>query len=228
MYLYVQYEARVKKRGTQRGSGSEGRKFGLHNYSADEVEKLLDVLEEVTPIGANHWEQIGEIFEAWAKDNGYPACETRLIKLKSEKLAAENKGTGNPRCPKPVRRARIIDRTILARIQAETLGDTADRDYDFDPIVDLTNVSLPSTRQGARANRRYPGGAGVKSEQKNVDRDADLVGCVSQVAKAFSALTDAYLGRSSTRIEDVIRHEVRKAVSSSLQEIKVLLKDSTR
>ena len=68
----------------------------------------------------------------------------------------------------------------------------------------------------------------MKSKQKNVDRDADLVGCVSQVAKAFSALTDAYIGRSSTRIEDLIRHEVRKAVSSSLQEIKVLLKDSTK
>ena len=53
-----------RKRGTQRGSGSGGRKFGLHNYSADEVEKLLDILEEVTPIGASHWEQIGEIFEA--------------------------------------------------------------------------------------------------------------------------------------------------------------------
>lgn len=42
-------------------------------------------------------------------------------------------------------------------------------------------------------------------------------GCVSKVAETFSAMSDAYVSRSTTNVVEVVRDEVKKAVSESFR-----------
>ena len=36
----------------------KGRKKGAKNFSATEIEMLLDIVKEILPYGANHWEEV--------------------------------------------------------------------------------------------------------------------------------------------------------------------------
>lgn len=80
-------------------------------------------------------------------------------------------------------------------------------------------VSIISARDG----RRQPGACGVRSVAPRSSNDAALLYCATKVAEKFSAMTDAYIGRSSVSVQDVARKEVKKAMSESMQELKSLI-----
>lgn len=82
------------------------------------------------------------------------------------------------------------------------------------------------TRVGARAERRLPGTGGVLSAGHKATNEDSLIACVTQVANKFVAMSDADVGFSAVRVEDVVRNEVRSAVSEAMAVIKALL-DST-
>jgi hypothetical protein len=65
-------------------------------YTITEMESLLDVIEEVVPIGNPHWEQV------WDKHNTcYPNKEqtAESLRCKFQKMAHKKMPTGDPNCP---------------------------------------------------------------------------------------------------------------------------------
>lgn len=195
-----------------------------------EVNKLLDIIEEVEPIGTNFWAIVGEEYGIWARENEYSERDYTTLKTKFDRLANMNKRTGNPTIPAEVRRAKHIAKAIHARAQAASLGGTGEHADD-----DGSSNFFPTHRRrgiGARADHRDPGAGGVRSTTPRANTDAALLSCVTQVADKFAALSDAYIGRSATRMDEVInnevkrvvRDEVKQAVAESMEEIKDLLR----
>jgi hypothetical protein len=71
-------EPDVKKR--------RGRTLGVANYSADDVDALLDMLEEHLPIGGIAWNNIGDMFSTWAKNNGRPSRAAKSLEAKFKQV----------------------------------------------------------------------------------------------------------------------------------------------
>eukprot|EP00171_Calliarthron_tuberculosum_P001334 IDg1334t1 len=201
-------------RGTAQSHG--GRMAGHKNYTAPELDRLLDIVEEIEPIGANMWASVGEEYAKWATEKEYNQRDSAILKQNFDRLSNVNKRTGDPTCPPKVRRAKRIARAILGRAQSVTLGCASSSD-------DEPNTTCAAGRIGARSDRRAPGAGGVRPVGTRASNDAALLACVTQVTDNFAAMSDAYIGRSSVRVEEVVRDEVRKAIAESMEELKSLL-----
>ena len=73
----------------QRGKpreGGKGRARGAPNYRPREVEILLDLIEDVLPIGAKGWGAIGARFREWATVAEYPARTDRSLEVKYKQV----------------------------------------------------------------------------------------------------------------------------------------------
>lgn len=52
------------------GKKKRGRAAGVVNYNSDDLDGLLDILEELLPIGGKAWNTASDEFCAWAEENG--------------------------------------------------------------------------------------------------------------------------------------------------------------
>ena len=81
------------------------------------------------------------------------------IKQKFDRLANEDKKTGNPNWPPVVRRAKYIARSLVIRAHAISLGFESIQIDEIDDFTDLTNNSeanIPRNTLGARKDSRSP------------------------------------------------------------------------
>ena len=91
-----------KKRKKDIMSG-QGRRTGIGNYMLPETMNLLEVLEDVLPIGSEEWE------EALARHSlNYPGRDKPSIARKFATLHRKQIPTGDPNCPPEVRAAKRI------------------------------------------------------------------------------------------------------------------------
>lgn len=81
-----------------------GRKLGQKNYSGVEIEKLLEKVEDVVPLGSNHWAVAGQRYNDWAVESGAPCRDNSMLKQKFDQLASTNKSNGYPTFPPEVRK----------------------------------------------------------------------------------------------------------------------------
>ena len=84
---------------------------------------MLDIAEDLEPLGANNWSKVAKRFKKWAEVNGRPARDFESLRNKFDKLANAKRKTADPSCPPSVRRAKHISSTIQAKCAAYTLGD---------------------------------------------------------------------------------------------------------
>lgn len=174
-----------RRNSTPRGRGrGGGRQLGHRNYTHAEIEKLFDVIEEVEPIGSNHWAQVWIEYSEWAKENAYSTRDAAMVKQKFDPLANENRPTGDPNCPPSVRRAKRFARAIIGRAQAIALGGTREYDDDLDD-TSSGGGSGASQHVGSRVTGRSSGAAGVRAGTSRVTNEAALVACVSRWRKSF-------------------------------------------
>ena len=95
-----------------------GRKAGAGNYSEDESRNLLQILEELRPIGPDEW------LEACSKHNDkYPGRDVKSIRRKFATWHRRTIPTGDPDCPWYVREAKRIKYLIGEKAE---LGDGED------------------------------------------------------------------------------------------------------
>ena len=92
---------------------------GGRNYSSDEVEVLLEVVERILPLGSNCWDRVACEFNI-ARPRGTDERDGDSLKRKFKALYGVRKPTGDPTIPPQVRRAKLIKRMIDNR------GDTFD------------------------------------------------------------------------------------------------------
>ena len=191
--------------------------MGQKNYTAIEIDMLLDIVAEIEPLGANMWAEVHERYNQWAMAQSYPMRDADMLKQKFDRLANEKKPTGNPRCPAPVRKAKQVARNILSLAQAAALGGILDDDHDSDSTIYLIGASSANARDrlGARPGRRAPGAMGVRSGNRRAQEEATLVECVSHVTQKFSMMADAVASRYVPSIEELVRIEVQSALAPS-------------
>lgn len=63
-----------------------GRSAGTSNYSGEDLESLVAIIEEILPIGSPSWDEIGHRFAAWAAENNRPVRDASALKCKYAKL----------------------------------------------------------------------------------------------------------------------------------------------
>ncbi|KAE9050539.1 hypothetical protein PR003_g2535 [Phytophthora rubi] len=93
-----------------------GRIAGVENYSADDLNALLEYTGEVLPTGASEWENVRRLYKGYAADNGRADRELVSLKKKFQGLLNCKKPTGDARCPASVRDARAIQRRIKENV----------------------------------------------------------------------------------------------------------------
>ena len=99
-------------------------------YTQLEIDKLLDLIEDVLPCGADQWERVGTAFRNHFIGAPKPR-DTDSLKLKFKTLRLHKKPTGDPLCPPDVKRAKRIYRQI--EINSDVIGD---EDEDGDHLED--------------------------------------------------------------------------------------------
>jgi hypothetical protein len=105
-----------------RNSSAAGRAAA---YAPIEIDKLLDLIEEVLPCGADQWERVGSAFRLHFAGAPKPR-DTDSLKLKFKTLRLHKKPTGDPLCPPDVKRAKRIYRAI--EVHSDVIGGEEDDD----------------------------------------------------------------------------------------------------
>jgi hypothetical protein len=63
-----------------------GRAAGVVNYSNEDVDALLDIIEENLPTGGKGWNTVGSKFVVWAEENGRPARTAKSLEAKYKQV----------------------------------------------------------------------------------------------------------------------------------------------
>ena len=89
------------------------------NYSLDEIDSLLDLIEDELPISATLWENIQK-----SHLSRYPEQRRGVdsIKRKFKELYSKRVKTGDPNCPQEVRRAKRLRHQIVESMNASDLN----------------------------------------------------------------------------------------------------------
>ena len=103
-----------------------GRKAGKGNYGKEETQFMLDVLEEILPIGPDEWQQVVD-----KHSEQYPGRDVDSIRRKWSGLHRKKCPTGDPHMPDEVCQAKRIKYKI---------GDKANLE-DGEEEYDLMNES---------------------------------------------------------------------------------------
>ena len=119
------------------------------NYSLEEIDSLLDLIEDELPISATLWENIQK-----SHLSRYPDQRRGVdsIKRKFKELYSKRVKTGDPNCPQEVRRAKRLRHQIVESMNAS----------------DLNTVVAGSEEQGRESGDDL---SSVLGEHDNVDSD---------------------------------------------------------
>jgi hypothetical protein len=61
---------------------------GAANYSTEDIEALLDILEEQLPLGGKAWIAASDDFSKWAEENGWPVRTAKSLELKFKQVCS--------------------------------------------------------------------------------------------------------------------------------------------
>ncbi|EIW51376.1 uncharacterized protein TRAVEDRAFT_41095 [Trametes versicolor FP-101664 SS1] len=114
-----------------------GRQPGASNYTDEDMDALLDLVEVELPIGQNAWQRITDDFNSWARENGRPPRTQKPLKTKYDTLVRTPKPTGSASVPANVERAWEIEEHINEKIHLGVLddGDIADNNEEVNESI---------------------------------------------------------------------------------------------
>jgi len=206
-------------------SGRRGHRAGVQNYSSADVNSLLDIVEEIEPLGANMWAYVAQDFSKWAIANDRPSRDPSSLKSKFDKMVKFRKPTGNPTCPPAIRRAKTIARSLLAKACATDLGGRlsgAESGSDSD-ILDLTGNTeqeLPTQqddryavpRIGSRTNKRRVAASGTQlgmspRKKQSVEQS------IGRIADTMAEISKTIVADEPDAVKATVRAEVQDALT---------------
>ena len=153
----------------------KGGRAGSPNYSAEDIERLLDCVEHYEPLGANEWALVHNMYKEWAESGERPVRDQMSLKSKFDKLANTKKRTGDPSCPSSVRRAKHIARDILKKCSALT----------------ISGESSSESESGDEEGQNKP--------SKQLSKHSS-VGSITEATRSFCDLSEAPTGRKGSGI----------------------------
>ena len=80
------------------------------NYSSEELDNFLDLVDEIFPISATQWDCVAELHLSRYPDKGRSVDS---LKRKFKELHLKRIPTGDPNCPPAVCRAKRLRRAII-------------------------------------------------------------------------------------------------------------------
>jgi hypothetical protein len=111
-------------------------------YHRDEIKAFLDLMEDNLPIGPQEWD---DATEARADRFLFKNRDSQLLRRKFNELVNSKKPTGDPNCPPHIRRAKLIQKRIIAK--SDSGGGSLNNDdlgiVDDNEEIDLQNL-LPA------------------------------------------------------------------------------------
>ncbi|TFY76156.1 hypothetical protein EWM64_g7857 [Hericium alpestre] len=140
--------------GDQDSDGNElrprkrGRRKGVSNYSNDEVNMLLDLVENCLPTGQKGWKVIGHRHREWAIERRLAGRSDKSLENKYKQLLRTTKPTGNAVCPPDVERAHKLESHINDKVSSRELNDSdlTDHAHDTDDS-DVTSDDEPHAKK---------------------------------------------------------------------------------
>ncbi|KAJ7503866.1 hypothetical protein B0H11DRAFT_565212 [Mycena galericulata] len=114
------------------GPRKRGRPAGSANYGADGTKKLLDLVEQLLPVGQKGWKSVEQAYNKWAVPNGKSKRSQSSLENKYKGYLKLKKPTGSGTCPPEVKRAHEIEDLINQRVGTRHLSDSEFGD-DSDP-----------------------------------------------------------------------------------------------
>ncbi|KAI0558167.1 hypothetical protein FGB62_230g05 [Gracilaria domingensis] len=118
----AQAKSTMKKRSKRAKTDEPHSRQGSTNYTANDVDLLLEIVAELEPTGANGWARVAQKFNDDITDADKAFRTAESLKDKFDRLIHVHKPTGDPMCPPFVRRAKQINRDIQAKVVAAVLG----------------------------------------------------------------------------------------------------------
>ena len=97
---------------------------------------MIDLAEEIVPIGKKGWNTVAAQFAEWAKENGHPARTADSIERKFKQVIHMEKPTGQADCPSWLDHAHMIYRLMDEKV---TTQDVDDEDIADDEPIELTD-----------------------------------------------------------------------------------------
>lgn len=182
------------------------------NYSASDVEVLLDTVRDVLPLGANEWATVAERFNNESGAAGTYRDQDSL-KKKFDKLANMKKSTGDPSCPPEVRAAKQIARDIVGRANAGIVGDTSEEDAQSMGTNDGRDSGERNT-VGVFKRKRAEARRGVKRRRLEVN---DMSHQVRRMSDAVTTLVESMAsdggagsgeGDLDARVKEAVREQI--------------------
>lgn len=199
------------------------KRSGAPNYSSENVNVLLNIVEDLEPIGANNWVAVLSKFKDYTKENSRSKRDIDFPRMKFDRLANQKKPTGSNACPPLVRSAKQIARDILGKVNAVSIGDDIDLlgngsggnvDVDTYPGQSGSSGKKPL---GAQSCKQKAGAAGTKQEE---DVDA-FVEHVADMSKATTSLVEKRLNEEERLtipdVQNIVKQETKAFNSSSTQ-----------
>eukprot|EP00730_Choanoeca_flexa_P006874 TRINITY_DN12238_c2_g7_i2.p1 TRINITY_DN12238_c2_g7~~TRINITY_DN12238_c2_g7_i2.p1 ORF type:complete len:321 (+),score=51.27 TRINITY_DN12238_c2_g7_i2:409-1371(+) len=173
------------------------------NYAVEDIEKLLDVVEQVLPVCNSDWQTV---FSRWqsVKDRKTPVRDVGSIRAKYRKLVSSTKRTGDPDMPADVRRAKSIERDIEQKIMATTLS-TVEPEDNHTELERTNTVDVHDEEEIENADSiafKLPEPAPRSPEQEILDHQGEAIATLaspSTVSAKRSKLTAASTVPSSVR-----------------------------
>jgi hypothetical protein len=110
-----------------------GRRAGAQNFSIEDKEYLISLLEEVHPLGPEQWENIVSRYNSeYAKPNERSIRDKEGLRQQWYKMTKVTKPTGDPSCPEYIRRAKRLNREIHNEIAMTGIDDDALTDSELE------------------------------------------------------------------------------------------------
>lgn len=136
-------------------------RIGYPKYTETDTDKLIDIVEEIEPIGNNEWCRVASMFIEYASENHRPLHDAESVKGKLDRLENRKKPKGDTYCPAPVCRVKRIARAIHRKVNAISIGvDTSEKGHDADVTIAI-NESVLGSDVTTGSKRKSPVGATV-------------------------------------------------------------------
>ncbi|KAA8894120.1 hypothetical protein FN846DRAFT_895384 [Sphaerosporella brunnea] len=108
----------TKKARGRRGKPKDARKFTVRDES-----RLLDIVDDVHPIGGDMWERVAARYSKRAEEASRKPRDSKYLKKVFQDLGNCKKPTGDPDRPPNVTQAKQIERDIEAEVGMITVND---------------------------------------------------------------------------------------------------------
>jgi len=187
-----------------------GRQSQVQNYSAKDIDTLLNFVERDLPINSDDWQRIGDSYNGEARRTGRSEREWENLRDKFNKIVKQHKPTGSGECPEYVRRAKRLSQDIFQSTKGVDLDDGVEEDAskELEELSVASEVIADTEDESTVQKQKGPSKdvLNVPAKRRRVDQVLhDLTGYLTNDSKSdqSNASTQATLTVTNTLLSSL-------------------------